>query len=287
MVRHILTTALFSFAVLALSASQLRADADGRNSTYSATECKVDVDASQHPDPSGTWMHIGQAAPAGSMVGGAQYNTMYNRGGSTAPPNLKGITNTARSTDAWYSSAAENLAIVVNCPLPVLDFTDMYPDSVPDSVVVTIVDGTAQGNVTCRLRACDGGIGVGGAGTTGQCVDSHSPGLASNSANWRDDYSPIVPPGDANDHVSPDVDFLTFGYMTTRGPNSIASFGAAVTAMLGTSNSLSHRGLNPIEYSLVCSIPEQDVNQETAGINTFGYSYIQSYAVNPYNPYNP
>jgi hypothetical protein len=218
-------------------------------------------------------MHIEQAAPSGSMVGGVQYNTTYNRGGSTAAPNLKGITNTARSTDAWHSSANEDLAIVVNCPLAVLDPT-------ADSVVVTIVDGTAQGNVTCRLRACDGGIGVGGAGTTGQCVDSHSPGLASNSFNWRDDYSPIVPPGDEDDHVSPDVDFLTFGYMTARGPNSISAFASAVAA-LGASNSLSHPGLNPVNFSLVCSIPEQDVNQEMAGINTYGYSYIQAYAVNP------
>ena len=296
-----LTPALFALPFLLTPASQVYADGahGGMGDVYSATECKVDIKASNHPDPMGIREHLQMDAPSGMMVGGAQYNTMYNRGGSTDAPNLKGITNTARSTDSWYGGDAvdEKLAIVVNCPLPVLDLT-------ADSVVVTVVDGTAQGNVTCRLRACDGGVGVGGAGTTGACVDSLFGNmlplgpLSSNAHNWKDDYSPIVPPGDQDDHVSDDVDFLTFNHKTARGTNepmavdtnvtppAIITFADAV-GMLGSSNSLAHPGLNPIDYSLVCSIPEQDVNQEMAEINTFGYSYIQSYAVNPPDDLNP
>ncbi len=257
MVRHILTTALFSFAVLALSASQLRADADGMNSIYSATECTVDAVST---------------AGFGGNPASALYRTSY----SLPPaPNLKGITNTMTSTSA--TAAGVDGSIIVNCPLPFLDLTGMYPDS----VVVTIVDGTAQDNVSCRLRACDGGVGVGFAGTTGQCVVS----------NWRwtdannpvDGYTPLVPPGGLSDYVSIDLDFITFNYETEIGTNPLTNFATGV-AGLGSASALSnfsHPYLNPVDFSLECAIPPQDANQAAAGINTFGYSYIQSYAVNP------
>ena len=252
MVQRILATALFSFAVLALSASQLRADADGMNSVYSATECKVDVEAT--PD------------------GVAQYNTMYNRGG-IMPPNLKGITNTS-----------PDHKLKVNCPLPVLDL-EMDPMGMDpmdmDSVVVTIVDGTTQGSVACRLVACTGGVGTGGAGTTGSCAVSQW--RSSSASNAADGYTPIVPPGSWGNHVSHDINFLTFNYHTGLGKiNDISKFAADVAMMkegLGASSNLSHPGLNLIDFSLECSIPAQDVNQEMIGISTYGYSYIQSYAV--------
>lgn len=242
----VLTPALFALPLLLTPASQVYADADGMNSVYSATECKVDANA--------------------QWTGDAHYLTSYS---SPPAPNLKGITNMARSDDSLSRDA-----VVVNCPLPVLDPT-------MDSVVVTIVDGTAQDNVACRLRACDGGVGVGDAGTTGSCVDSIW--RVSTSANSADGYTPVVEPGHDSNHVSGDLDFITFNYTTEIGTNSISAFadGVAMLGMAGPSSNLSHPGLNLVDFSLECVIPAQDVNQEAAGINTHGYSYIQSYAVNP------
>ena len=258
----VLTPALFALPLLLTPTSQLYADADGMASVYSAMECIVDED---HPTPSN---------------GQALYRTNYGPGryqDSQSPPadpvpNLKGITNIEPST-----GHASN-RVIVNCPLPRLDKDDM--------VVVTIVDGTAQDDVVCRLRACDGGVGIGSAGTTGGCEESRW--LASNSSNGNDGYTPVVPPAKPYNYVSTDLDFLTFNYPTAIGTNSISAFVAAV-GMLGTSqpkSNLTHPELNPVDFSLVCVIPAQDTNQVTAGpgragINTYGYSYIQSYEVNP------
>lgn len=250
MVQRILTTALFSFAVFALSASHIWADADGMYSNYSATECKVDVRES------------------GADPAEAQYNTRYYDG---AAPNLKGITNTNTNV------GSEN-RIKVNCPLPKLD-------PMEDSVVVTVIDGTAQDAVACRLIACDGGVGRGDAGTTGACAISQW--RSTSSSNSADGYTPIVSPGSELNYVSGDLDFITFNYMTEIDTNSLTSF-AEMVADLGGSGpaaALSHPGLNPVDFSLECAIPSQDVEQMMAGINTHGYSYIQSYAVSPMGSY--
>ena len=242
MVQRILTAALFSFAVFALSPSHLWADADGMYSHYSATECKVDVREST-------------ADPADAM-----YNTRYYDGDT---PNLKGITNTGQSG-----------RIKVNCPLPKFD-------PMEDSVVVTVVDGTAEDAVACRLIACDGGVGEGDAGTTGGCAISQW--RSTSASNSADGYTPIVDPGKPENYVSGDLDFITFNYPTEIGTNPLSSFAGELDRLGNPAalSALSHPGLNPIDFSLECSIPSQDADQMKAGINTYGYSYIQSYAVSP------
>ncbi len=240
-------TALFSLAVLILPASQLWADADGMYSNYSATECKVDVQESD---------------AATTAIANARYNTRYKPTGEA--PNLKGITNEGQSD-----------RIRVNCPLPKLD-------PMEDRVVVTVVDGTAKSVVACRLIACDGGVGVGGAGTTGECAISQW--RSTSSSNSADGYTPIVAPGGEDNYVSVDLDFITFNHMTAIGNNRPAQMFVDMVADLGGSGPLSdltHPGLNPVDFSLECSIPPQDVEQMMADLNTHGYSYIQSYAVNP------
>ncbi len=241
-----LTPALFALPFLLTPASQVYADADGMSSIYSATECKVDADNDE------------------GRTGDARYRTNYNPGGPV--PNLKGITNMSDSGD-----------VVVNCPLPHLD---PGGDGDLDPVTVTIVDGTAKDNVSCSLRACDGGVGTGRAGTTGRCTQSLW--RSSNSDNYADGYTAIVG-ADKRNHVSDDVDFITFNYQTelatndTSKENSPFSADLAMMGMPGDDSALVHPDLNPVDFSLVCVIPEQDVDQ--VGINTHGYSYIQSYAV--------